>query len=337
MNIKNDFKNLYNAYIKNAIKRSLFYSLIISFTALFITSLVFWIVNVKQFWIAFIGFGVLEIILFTVLFLIFKPSDIEFARELDSLGLKQRVITMYEYQNDDSLIARIQRENAIEHVNKVDTKLLKFVAPMVLLIIMISSIVLGLSASTVSVLSATGIIKSGRDTINDLIPTSTQTYNVNYSFKRGGTIDGELNQVVKEGEDASAVIAKSEHGYIFISWSDGVRDPYRHDVNVSKDLELFASFVTIDEYMEMMKDPGEPEVPEEPASGAIPIPKPGEGDDEAPQRYDDNSQIIDGETYYGESVYDAYFQDMLDQLAQDSEMSSDTKKIINDYFDTIEK
>ena len=337
MDLKKDFKSLYSASIKRAVKKSLFYSLIISFTALFITSLVFWILNVKQFWIAFVGFAVLEAITFTIFYLIFKPNEEKFARELDSLGLKQRVITMYEYQNDDSLMANVQRQNAIEHVGKVDKKLLRFVVPVLLLVFMISAIVLGVSASTVSVLSATGVIKSGKDTINDLIPTNIPSYTINYQAKKGGVIDGELTQVVKEGEDAASVIAISDHGYIFISWSDGVRDPYRHDINVSKNMDLFASFVTIDEYMEMMKDPGEPEVPEEPAAGAIPIPQAGEGDDEAPQRYDDNSQIIDGETYYGEGVYDAYFSDMLDQLAQDSEMSDDTKKVINDYFDTIEK
>lgn len=337
MNIKQDFKSLYNAYLKNAIKKSLFYSLIISFTALFITSLIFWIVNVKEFWIAFVGFAVLEIILFVVFFLILKPNEVKFAKELDSLGLKQRVITMYEYQDDNSLMATIQRQNAIEHVKKVDKKLLRFVAPVLILVFLISSIVLGISASTVSVLSATGVIKSGKETINNLIPATVQNYNVNYSAKKGGRIEGELNQVVKEGEDASSVIAISDHGYIFISWSDGVRDPYRKDINVSKNLDLFASFVTIDEYLEMLKDPGEPEVPEEPASGAIPIPQDGEGEDDAPQRYDDNSKIIDGETYYGEGVFDAYFEDMLDLLSQDTEMSSDTKKIINDYFDTIEK
>ena len=337
MNIKNEFKNLYDACVRKAIKKSLFYSIIISFTALFITSLIFWIVSVKQFYIAFIGFAILEIILFTVFYLINKLDEVKFARELDALGLKQRVITMYEYQNDDSLMATIQRQNAIEHVEKVDKKMLRFVAPTLILIFMISAIVLGVSSSTVSVLSATGVIKSGKETINNLIPGTVPEYTINYTAKKGGVIEGENTQVVKEGEDATSVIAIPEHGYIFISWSDGVRDPYRKDINISRNLDLFASFVTIDEYLEMLKDIGEPEVPEEPASGAIPIPQPGEGEDEAPQRYDDNSKIIDGETFYGEGVFDAYFEDMLDLLAQDTEMSSDTKKIINDYFDTIEK
>ena len=71
MNYKKDFKNLYNAFLKNAIKKSLFYSLFISFAVLFVISFTFWIVDVKQFWIAFIVFGALEAILFSVFFYFF--------------------------------------------------------------------------------------------------------------------------------------------------------------------------------------------------------------------------------------------------------------------------
>ena len=149
MNYKKDFKNLYNAFLKNAIKKSLFYSLFISFAVLFVISFTFWIVDVKQFWIAFIVFGALEAILFSVFFYFFRPTDKKFAKELDSLGLEQRVITMYEYQDDDSLMAKVQRENAIEHINKFDSKLLKLVIPVILLAFMISSCVLGVSCSEV--------------------------------------------------------------------------------------------------------------------------------------------------------------------------------------------
>ncbi|MBP5342497.1 hypothetical protein J6Y73_01005 [bacterium] len=337
MNYKNDFKKLYDAFIKNAVKKSLFYSLFISFAVLFVISLTFWIVDVKEFWIAFIVFGVLEIALFFIFYHFLKPNDVKFSKELDALGLEQRVITMYEYQDDDSLMAKVQRENAVEHIRRFDVKLLKFVIPVLLLVFMISSVVLGVSASTVSVLSATGVIKSGKETISDIIPQEEVYYTISYTAKKGGIVEGELNQVIKAGEDAEAVIAVSTHGYIFVSWSDGVRDPYRKDIKVSKNLDIFASFISIDEYMEMLKNPGEPEIPEEPAQGNIPIPK-DEGDgDPLLQRYDENSQIIDGETYYGESVFDGYQQDMIEMLAQDTEMSTETKKIINDYFDTIEK
>ncbi len=338
MDIKKDFKKLYDAYKKNIIKKSLIYSLLLSLTALFVTSLFFWIFNVKQFYIAFIGFAILEGILFSIFYYLNRPNETNFARELDALGLEQRVITMYEYKDDDSLMAKIQRTNAIEHMGKVDTKLLRFVLPTLFFSLLIAASILSVSASTVSILSATGVIKSGRETIKDIIPTEQKEYNVYYNARKGGYIRGELNQVVKEGEDATPVIAIAEHGYIFVSWSDGVRNPYRQDVNVDRTLELFVTFVTIDEYIEMLKDPGEPEVPEEPENAAWQMPKPDdESDEDGPKKYDSNSMIIDGETYYGESVYDEYLSEVIDALSQDSEMSSDTKKIINDYFDTIEK
>ena len=249
MNLKKDFKNLYNAYVKHAIKKSLFYSLVISFTALFITSFVFWIVNVKEFWIAFIGFAVLEGLTFTLFYMIFKPNDEKFAKELDSLGLKQRAITMYEYQNDDSLMATIQRQNAIEHISKVDKGLIKFAIPTLLLVLTISAIILGLGSTTVSVLSSKGIIKNGRDTIRQVIPQAVPEYDVKYIAKKNGTIEGDMEQVVKEGHDATYVIAIPDDGYVFLSWSDGVKNPYRHDTNVIKNIEVSATFVTVDEYL----------------------------------------------------------------------------------------
>ena len=39
---------------------------------------------------------------------------------------------------------------------------------------------------------------------------------------------------------------------------------------------------------------------------------------------------------YEETVQKPFY-DMIETLAQDTEMSTNTKKIINDYFDTIEK
>jgi len=337
MNYKTDFKNIYSVYVKNTIKKSLFNSLFISFTCLFIISFIFWFFGIKEYWIAFVAFGVLELITFTIFYLLNKPTEIKFAKELDSLGLEQRVITMYEYQNDNSLIAEIQRQNAIDHINKFDVKLLKVVIPVLMLTLMISICVLGVASSTASVLSAKGIIKSGKKVVSNIVPAETNVYNIYYSAKKGGSISGELTQTVEEGSSCTPVIAVPFHGFIFVSWSDGSHDPYRLDSNVNKDLDLFATFISIDEYTELIKDPGEPEIPEEPGNGGMQMPKPGGDDGNSPKRYEENSQIIDGETFYGESVFDQYQQDMIELLAIDTDLSSDTKKIINDYFDTIEK
>ncbi len=340
MDFKNEFKSLYNASKRSAMKKALMFSVFLSFSVLFITSLVFWIASVKMFWIAFIVFGAVLIASFTVLYLIFRPNERKFAKELDALGLKQRVITMYEYQGNDSLMARIQRENAIEHINKVDTKALRFAIPVLLLTLTIAAVVLAASSSTVSALSATGVIKSGSDTIKEIIPGAIKEYDVRYiagkASENAGTIKGKTEQTVKEGEDASPVIAKSNYGYVFLYWSDGLRNPYRQDFDVKADIEVTAVFVTIDEYIELLKDPGTPVIPPEPASQSSTGDE-GDGDGESDLMFEDNSQVIDGDTYYGDSVFDLYKGEAMDSLSGDGDVPDSSKQIVNDYFDNIEQ
>ena len=337
MDFKNDFKHLYKASQKTALKKSLFYSLFISFSALFVISLSFWIFNVKMYWIAFVSFGVIFIAITIVLYMLFRPNEKKFARELDSLGLKQRAITMYEYQDDDSLMARIQRQNAIEHVEKVDRKLIKFAIPTLLLVFTIAAIVFGVGSSTVSALSAYGIIKNGKDAIREVVPALVSEYDVKYVSKGNGYINGETEQVVKDGEDAMPVIAVPSEGYVFLSWSDGNKNPYRHDTKITKNIEVFATFVTIDEYLELLKDPGKPETLKEP------IGRPQEGDDGDPSqgpnnpRDDERNMVVDGETYYGDETFNQYLDQALDDMAQDGTLGDGSKEIANDYFDTIEK
>ena len=336
MDIKNDFSDLYKASVKSALKKALFYSLFISFSTLFVVSLSFWIFNVKQYWIAFIAFGVIFALLSVLLFLKFKPDEKDFYRELDSLGLKQRAITMYEYQNDDSLMATIQRQNAIEHISKVDKGLIKFAIPTLLLVLAISAIILGVGSTTVSALSANGIIKNGRDTIKQVIPQVVPEYDVKYIAKKNGTIEGAKEQVVKEGEDATYVIAIPDDGYVFISWSDGNKDPYRHDTNVTKNIEVYATFVTVDEYLELTKDPGAPVVPRELGNSSDSGDGSG-GDSQGDGKNEARNQIIDGKTYYGDETFDQYLEQALDSMSQDADLSDESKSLVDDYFDTIEK
>ena len=336
MDLKNDFKQLYKASQKSAFKKSLFYSLFISFSTLFVTSFVFWILNVKEYWIAFIAFAFVFILSLVLLYTLFKPNEKKFARELDSLGLKQRAITMYEYQNDDSLMARVQRQNAVEHITKVNKGLIKFVVPTFLLVLTITAVVLGFGSTTVSALSAKGIIKNGKETIRQVVPALVSEYDVKYIAKGNGSINGDTEQVVKEGENASGVLAVAEDGYVFIAWSDGNKNPYRQDTNVTKNIEVFATFVTVDEYLELLKDPGKPETLGEPGKNE----RPGEGDgggDNSDPRTEARNMVLDGETYYGDETFDQYHNDAIDSMSQDGGLDDGSKEIADDYFDTIEK
>ena len=47
-------------------------------------------------------------------------------------------------------------------------------------------------------------------------------YRIEYLTSSGGTVVGDTIQIVKSGEDATTVIAVSNEGYEFVSWSDGI-------------------------------------------------------------------------------------------------------------------
>ncbi len=69
-----------------------------------------------------IGVGVM-LILFGLLFLIFKPNDQKVAVKLDQkLNLNQKVQTMIEYQNEDGLMVKLQRENTNKILSGISLK-----------------------------------------------------------------------------------------------------------------------------------------------------------------------------------------------------------------------
>lgn len=69
-----------------------------------------------------IGLGV-TLITFGGLFLILKPTNKKVAKRLDKeLDLKQKVQTMIEFQNEDTFMAKLQRENTLDILSKFSIK-----------------------------------------------------------------------------------------------------------------------------------------------------------------------------------------------------------------------
>lgn len=56
------------------------------------------------------------------------------------------------------------------------------------------------------------------------------TLQVEYAADAYGEIEGELIQSGKYGDDTLAVTAVPNRGYRFVGWSDGVKEPTRHDI-----------------------------------------------------------------------------------------------------------
>ncbi|MCM1259915.1 MAG: hypothetical protein NC182_03135 [Prevotella sp.] len=350
MNFKKDFSPLYKEYLKSAILKSLILATLISCSVLFIVSFVFWMVDVKQFWIALIVFGILEVTIFFITFSRLKPTDRKLSKKLDELGLQQRVVTMYQYQNDNSLMAKIQRGNAIEHINKVNKKLVKLVTPVLIIVLLFVSILSSATTTILAALSSNDVIKPGSDT---LVPSKVVEYEVTYDTMGEGFIEGDIFQVVVEGKSTTPVVAVPEEGWAFNGWvivspstytsTASESDPYRIDENVKANLVICAQFVEVEELDGEEGEPGD-----EPGEDSKPTPpsnqeqqKPGEkgeeGESGAGGKYEENNQVIDGQTYYGDKTFDNAYEDAMNNLQQDSNMSEGLKDIIGDYYSTIEK
>ena len=67
-------------------------------------------------------------------------------------------------------------------------------------------------------------------------------YTLTYEPGEHGTIEGELQQAVKHGEEGGQVVAVAEQGYHFVRWSDGLETPQRIDSQPAGDLVARAIF-----------------------------------------------------------------------------------------------
>ncbi len=76
----------------------------------------------------------------------------------------------------------------------------------------------------------------------ELIPI----YTIKYYAGQNGSVIGETEQRVKEGESADSVTAVPDEGYRFTGWSDGVKDATRQDFNVVSDVNVSATFELIE-------------------------------------------------------------------------------------------
>ena len=258
---------------------------------------------------------------------------------------------MHDYQNDDSLMARIQRENAKEKLNKFDNKLIKLALPTFVVILLFVSIIFGAGLTTVSALASKGVIKTGQEIIGEVIPVIINQYEVSYEVDGEGEILGDMFQVVQEGESTTEVEALAMDGWVFVGWSDNFDEIIRQELDVHQNLSFTAIFQELDE-TDQGEDGGDGNEEGEPSDeeregeprgdntsdqvekNGDPSEEPGSGEG---GKYESQNQVIDGQTYYGESTYDAAYESAMDSLQQDSGMSDGEKSIIGEYFSTIEK
>lgn len=339
------FKQYRARIAKEGILKALLCGLIVAFSALFVSACVFWFIGFKHVWVCAIVFvGVAAIATPLFYHFEFRPTVKQVAMRIDELGLEERVLTMMELKGDDSFIAQKQKEDTEKALASVNASLIAIAISVPLIVAVAISGVLGAGMTTIAGLVAGGYIKSGSELIEEALTPDPQQYEVTYEVMGEGMVEGDMFQVVLEGKDASAVTAVADDEWAFMGWSDGVKSPLRVDKRVDKDITVVAIFMELeagDAEMEGTEgEEGEKGKPSEDKDGK-PSDKPGEGEpSNSPSgsgKYEPSNQVIDGETYYGDEVYDSYYEAIMEYLAQNEDIPAELKQFIADYFDAIEQ
>lgn len=361
--------------VKESVLKSIFLGLIFGCFALVIVGFFTWLFGYKPgLFLAIAALVVVTAIVAPLFyFLRFRPSTKEIACRVDALGLEERMLTMTELEGEQTYIAEAQREDTFHALEKMNHMMLKLAISAVLIVCVSFACLLGIGMTTVSSLYYAGVIPSGFETFTpEYIP---QVFTVSYAIEEGGegviiywtgdwsheTPVEEGGERVTEGEDARAVLAIPADEWLFVSWSDGVRDPYRQEVDVDGDVYVEAIFEPIEPDPEEGEEdngeggsqPGEGQEGDqqqqgEPQEGSEGEGEQGEQQQQPPQEpsgdpsnsaggmRDMTSQQVDnGNTYYGD-VFDDAYQQALDRLSQDNNIPDDLKQHVKDYYDSIE-
>lgn len=322
----------------------------VGFVADILCATAFWVFGIKLFWICILVFAAVTAIATPLFYFCrFKNSRRQVASRVDMLGLEERILTMTQFENDDSYIARRQREDAINALKSVNSSFIKIAVSASMVVACCVTLVLGVGATTASAVadkSLMDLIREKQKEKDAIENTFHLTYGVKDSV--GGRVDGELEQTVKGGEVGKTVQAVADDGYVFVGWTDGYVDATRTDADVKKDLTVNAVFVEIEdneEDDETNEEKGEGEQGNGSNSDGQPQPgDPSDGSDGNDEAGDAagagadaaSNQVIDGSTYYGDE-YSGSLSDAQDSMNSDSNLSGDEKGVIGDYFHNIQK
>lgn len=347
MNQNNHYELRYQKLQIEAMLKSLICGACIAFSVDFVLGIVFWALGTDSLPLVLgilLGIAVGGSFLLAPLFYFtkFRPTILNNARRIDKLGLEERVITMLELQNDDSCIARLQRDDAIGALSMVDQRYIRFNFNPKMLITLLICGILGMAMITVASLSAAGLLPRGNELFSQ--PPQDIYISVSYMVDEGGYIEGESEQLILMGESAESVVAIPDEGYVFDGWDDGYKKPSRTDKEIDHPLVLTAIFVPIGDDGEDGDEGDEGENGEEPGEEEGESGQPGDsnnpGDEsdkegEGQGKYNKVNQIIDGETYYRAEL-DAYKETIMELLKKRAEeLTEEEKAIIEAYINIV--
>lgn len=321
--------------------KALLLSLTIGFAAAFVIGAVSWYTGTNALLLC-LGIVLGVALIGTPIFYlsIFRSSIESKAKRVDRMGLDERAITMVELENEDSIFARLQREDTRAQLEMIDVKQLEYKIPRTLISWMVTVTVLGLAATVMCTLAAMGYMKTGAQIIDPFLPKPPVQYvYVEYIVEEGGHIEGNAFQEIILGENGTEVLAVAEDGWIFVGWNDGYGRPTRAESGVQHNVVMVAVF-------EPSGEAGEGEETNEGAGDPSGRPAPGENEGQGGQNNDQSSQsgsgkyqmanqVIDGETYYRE-VLEQYADMINEYLTSGEKIPENVRKIIETYLEIIE-
>lgn len=147
-----------------------------------------------------------------------------------------------------------------------------------------------------------------------------------------------------KSDETHILMALPYKGYVFIGWSDGCVSPFREIDNYSTDLiALFDEVSSVGEDLQdKQKEPGDKDGSDGGESDGIGP----EGNGTGKTNNDDNwgdgakgspaNQVINGETYYGD-IFNQSYQEAVERIKNDTNLTDAQKKAITDYFESIRK
>ena len=353
------YKKLIKKIYLKAWLSSFVYALVFGCAANLVAAAITFYNGGKLYWIGFVVAFVVAAFL-TLIFYRFKyrPTSLDIAREIDTLGLEERMITMDELKGETSYMAQIQREDAMRVLNKVNDKLMRITIPTALIIALSAVFAVSASMSVLSVLAASDVISGGGDIIADVTKPEPVYFELSYETDGSGFIEGDVFQVVESGFDGAPVLAVADDEWIFAGWSEkgepwsptvadkrGDSDPYRIDKKVVENAVFVAHFIKTENGDDFDPDGGGDSEADD-ADDKPPEEGVGQADDQEATSYEDggtgggkyvpHNQVIDGETYYGGDTYRAAYEDAMESLEED-DLPEDRKRLVSDYYDLIEK
>ncbi|HBJ18862.1 MAG TPA: hypothetical protein DDY70_03865 [Clostridiales bacterium] len=361
--------------VREKIVTSLAFGLMVGAGADFLAALACYLFNFKGIWLPLtIGGGVFLLSSVLFYFLKFRPTERDVVRRVDTMGLDERAVTMYELKDEDSFIAKRQREDAVEKVAAVNKEQVKRAFPLFALktwavILLFTVFLSGAGMTTVAGLAGAGVIDSP-----DILPDKDRENFciVSYLTEGQGDVEGEPEQTILAGEDATTVVAVADDGWMFTKWSDGVKDPARTDRKILEDLSVTAIFEEIAESSEDIDgeaggdaedgdaDKNAPSDNNDSSAPAGDSGQGGEGDgngdkgdgsgsgnggqegegkgngkgEGAGGGWSDGNQIIDGKTDYRD-VRDLYYDQAMEIIRNGGELPDYLREFIEQYYGSI--